>query len=152
MKFKLLYIYRAAIKWANNFQNVRWIGVTWNCKLRLSVYLHCFLLWLLHCLTICYTISFPYLFSKKGIQCLAVVKCSYNKNAKVFCVLDCLANMFKLFNDLHKNTFYNKQGVLFTNLVLFVWGFSSHSRIFHSYIDVTLTGEWHHGHWALRVL
>ena len=24
---------------------------------------------------------------------------------------------------------------------LFVWGFSSHSRIFHSYGDVTITGE-----------
>ena len=27
------------------------------------------------------------------------------------------------------------------NLYSFVWGFSSHSRIFHSYGDVTITGE-----------
>ena len=50
---------------------------------------------------------------------------------------------------------------------LFVWGFSSHSRIFHSFGDVTNTGEgllfylyWAflltyigtHSHWAVRVL
>ena len=43
---------------------------------------------------------------------------------------------------------------------LFVWGFSSHSRIFHSYGDVTITGKglqfWPmlgtYGHWAMRVL
>ena len=29
----------------------------------------------------------------------------------------------------------------FVRNVLFVWGFSSHSRIFHSYGDVTITGE-----------
>ena len=30
---------------------------------------------------------------------------------------------------------------IFGLFVLFVWGFSSHSRIFHSYGDVTITGE-----------
>ena len=30
--------------------------------------------------------------------------------------------------------------LFFTN-EMFVWGFSSHSRMFHSYGDVTMTGE-----------
>ena len=42
---------------------------------------------------------------------------------------------------------------------LFVWGFSSHSRMFHSYGDVTIAGAVNfysmfgiHGHRAVRVL
>ena len=52
------------------------------------------------------------------------------------------------------------EGYILLFVCLFVWSLSSHSRIFHSYEDVTIAGEglqiWPmlgtHVHWATRVL
>ena len=74
-------------------------------------------------------------------QMSSCCKIRFYYNSKVFCALDCKENMFKLYNALHANTLCNKQGVPFTTLTLFARGSSSHSRIFHSYGDVTITGE-----------
>ena len=74
-------------------------------------------------------------------QMSSCCKIRFYYNSKVFCALDCKENMFKLYNALHANTLCNKQGVPFTTLALFARGSSSHSRIFHSYGDVTITGE-----------
>ena len=42
---------------------------------------------------------------------------------------------------LNMNFLKNYIFVLFFRRCLFVWGLSSHSRIFHSYVDVTITDE-----------
>ena len=46
---------------------------------------------------------------------------------------------------MRKVSFYFKHIIVilsWRSISLFVWGFSSHSKIFHSYGDVTITGEW----------
>ena len=42
--------------------------------------------------------------------------------------------------DTHHLVFFLRV-VLYSLFVMFVWGFSSHSKIFHSYGDVTIIGE-----------
>ena len=48
-----------------------------------------------------------------------------------------LKELFYTYNGLSLNESF----LQLSELLLFVWGLSSHSRIFHSYWDVTITGE-----------
>ena len=56
----------------------------------------------------------------------------------------------------NKNDVKKPDNCLF--VCLFVWGFTSHSSIFNSFLDVTITGRGlqillvTHGYWAVRVL